>query len=372
MIRLKYFEFAGETGFDFYESLSDPMPVRIRPVEVRLLAEIVDGPLKGNTEHIVWAGDFQAYPLSGVVSTWVSRVDGRSFYKLTFSDPVDLTTFTGLASLPLGRGVTVQGNSFANSIEGDRGGDSLFGNGGDDVLKGLAGNDTLDGGPGADFMLGGLGDDIYYQDDRGDVIAEKADRGIDLVMSSVGGSLSENVENLQLTSREDISARGNNLGNRMEGLAGDNVLNGFGGNDRIFGQGGRDLVIGGNGWDILGGGSGSDRLRGGMGRDVMHGDTGADRFEYFDAAESRVGQPDTIIDFEIGLDTIDLRHIDADSGRAGNQRFVFIGNDIFGRNGAELRIEGNLVMGDVDGDGSADFAIGIRADGILTEGDFIL
>jgi len=60
-------------------------------------------------------------------------------------------------------------------------------------------------------------------------------------------------------------------------------------------------------------------------------------------------------------DRIDLRTIDAKIGKAGNQAFSWVDrNDLdaafTGREG-QLRFAGGVLMGDVDGDGRADFHI---------------
>ena len=73
---------------------------------------------------------------------------------------------------------------------------------------------------------------------------------------------------------------------------------------------------------------------------------------------------------------IDLRHIDADTSRHGNNRFSFIGDDHFSHDAGELRAVRSghhvNVSGDVDGDGHADFAIELRGHVHLSADDFIL
>jgi hypothetical protein len=78
------------------------------------------------------------------------------------------------------------------------------------------------------------------------------------------------------------------------------------------------------------------------------------------------GGRDIILDFNPGEsnsshDKIDVSAIDAKEGKAGNQSFKYIGTKSFSDSKGELRIkkDGNdiRVLGDTDGDGSADLEI---------------
>jgi RTX calcium-binding nonapeptide repeat (4 copies) len=62
---------------------------------------------------------------------------------------------------------------------------------------------------------------------------------------------------------------GGPFGDRLYGLAGNDLLRGRGGNDRLFGGPGRDSVFGDTGADLVDGGAGRDRLVGGRGADRM-------------------------------------------------------------------------------------------------------
>ncbi|WP_165978758.1 M10 family metallopeptidase C-terminal domain-containing protein [Antarcticimicrobium luteum] len=81
------------------------------------------------------------------------------------------------------------------------------------------------------------------------------------------------------------------------GGAGDNTLYGGGGNDLLVGDEDVDLILGGPGRDTLIGGAGHDRLAGGAGRDV---------FVISNNSLDSRPDPDTVRDFEIGKDRIDL------------------------------------------------------------------
>jgi serralysin len=198
-------------------------------------------------------------------------------------------------------GVTIEnakGGSGKDTIIGNKADNALYGNAGNDVLEGREGNDTLDGGTGADQMAGGTGDDIYFVDDAGDQVIEKAGEGNDTVRSTVSHTLAANVEDLILVGKDDksqsfgafaaaaaaaaatLTGTGNALANTITAIgSGDFVLSGGGGNDTLVGSSGDDLLDGGDGDDSLIGGAGNDRLRGGAGNDSFSGGLGADVFE---------------------------------------------------------------------------------------------
>jgi Ca2+-binding RTX toxin-like protein len=146
------------------------------------------------------------------------------------------------------------------------------------------------------------------------------------------------------------------------------------GNLRLFGGAGNDTLKGGDGADTLIGGGGLDSLTGGAGADI---------FRYDAAADSSNSAKDEILDFQHGVDKIDLSRIDADPYENGDQAFHFIGSSTFTGAGpifgmGELRAYQDsgkwFVQGDIDGDGLADFTIAVTTLGNvpLTSGDFIL
>jgi Ca2+-binding RTX toxin-like protein len=124
----------------------------------------------------------------------------------------------------------------------------------------------------------------------------------------------------------------------------------------LFGYGGND---------ILDGGAGGDALCGGAGRDILTGGDDNDSFMFVSVADSGVkpAARDTIADFGNGIDVINIYHIDANTKNgATDDAFHFIGtNQAFTGAAGELRAywtnEGQIVEGDVNGDGRADFAI---------------
>jgi hypothetical protein len=116
-------------------------------------------------------------------------------------------------------------------------------------------------------------------------------------------------------------------------------------------------------------------LTGDQGRDTHFGGAGADRFDFNKLSDSPVGTGrDTIEDFSRSQgDRIDLRDIDADTMTPGDQKFTFIGDDDFTVGVAgQLRQNGNIVEGDVNGNGIADFEIRVLNVAALNAGDFLL
>ncbi|PSV79939.1 Ig-like domain-containing protein, partial [Photobacterium iliopiscarium] len=84
--------------------------------------------------------------------------------------------------------------------------------------------------------------------------------------------------------------------------------NAYGGNDHLTGGKGNDILIGDGGNDSLNGGLGNDLLNGGFGNDNLIGGEGKDTFLW---SENNFGTDaipaiDTIMDFEKGIDTIEL------------------------------------------------------------------
>ncbi len=160
---------------------------------------------------------------------------------------------------------------------------------------------------------------------------------------------------------------------------------GRGGDDTMYGNGGNDTLDGGMGRDLLHGGAGSDRLIGGVGNDWLSGGAGADVFVLKGVSELGLTAPgtDNIADFTRGLDRIDLSAIDAMSGTAGNQAFVFVGRNAFGTSGrGEVSIQlydrpgtandMTLVRIDTDADRDAEAVLSLTGLHGLTASDFLL
>ena len=226
--------------------------------------------------------------------------------------------------------------------------DTLDGGAGDDILQGLGGDDKLDGGAGNDtasYALSATG-----------VTANLADPA-----ANGGGAAGDS-----FTSIENL--RGSNFMDSLTGDAGANILAGLAGDDMLKGGDGNDTLIGGDGVDRLSGEKGADILTGGAGKDV---------FLFAKLTDSTAkGGSDFITDFNRMEDKFDLRPIDADADRKGNQSFDFIGKQKFGMEDGEIRYAfkggDTIVQADVNGDGKADFSFVIDGEVKLTEGMFFL
>ncbi len=297
---------------------------------------------------------------------------------------------------------TVIGSSYADEIYAGRGHDLVRGMAGDDRISGYQGNDTLDGGTGADTLDGGEGDDHYYVDSLGDIAQEgilgNGAGGVDHVFASVWTwTLHASIEHLTYNGSQAFTGIGNGSANIITGGAKGDALHGMGGDDHLVGLGGddglhggagadtldggagRDTLNGGEGNDLLRGGAGDDLLRGGAGRDTMLGGEGADVFAFAALSESTPTAMDVIMDFERGLDRINLHAIDANVLLAGDQAFnwlgVLRGNPLFNGAGDLWGVQtarGIELRGDVNGDGLADFALEVRGTVTLSAADFVL
>lgn len=213
-----------------------------------------------------------------------------------------------------------------------------------ETIRGTPRPDVLSGGIGADFIIGLAGDDRIV-----------ANAGNDIIYGNEG---------------DDHIAAG-------------------AGNDTVFGNLGDDRIIGGNGDDMIRGGAGLDRMSGGGGaedfifRSASEASSGlrADFPVVRGTADDGAGLRDVIIDFETGVDDIDLSAIDANADRAGDQAFRFLGTGE--TNGAGSLIyrtfnatgtanDKTVIYGDINGDARIDFQIELTGIKTLTAADFVL
>jgi hypothetical protein len=231
------------------------------------------------------------------------------------------------------------------------------------------GFDAVDGGAGIDtYFATAATDSVYINLDNkahdflpflpgAGIVAANTATGIGLTADTI-----KNFENVLGGPGSDI----------MYGSSGANVLSGYAGFDALFGLAGDDA---------LNGGDGGDALYGGAGRDVLTGDAGADFFQFAAVSDSglTIFTSDMIMDFESGLDRIDLSAIDAIAKNgSGNDAFTFIGDQAFSYAAGQLRVssyaDGLIVEADVNGDAKADFTIALYepATPTLTAADFLL
>jgi len=281
---------------------------------------------------------------------------------------------TGVSTFPtLNFGVT----NFANVI-GTVNNDTIVGDAGNNRLVGGSGNDNLNGGGGNDTIFGDLTSSIttpifsynnkfYTLSNAGSwtqAQAQAVSLGGNLVavndaaenqflVNTFGGSeslwigLTDQVtegafawaNGEAVTYTNWFPGEPNNAGN--EDYAEFNFGSAGRWNDRPdFGKLQRGIIEIGSSADTLTGGLGSDTLAGGLGNDV---------FRYTSAAESAAGvsNRDTITDFQLGLDKLDLSAIDANPFMRLDQAFGFLGSSATFTNVGQLRFQvsgGNLFL----------------------------
>jgi Ca2+-binding RTX toxin-like protein len=145
------------------------------------------------------------------------------------------------------------------------------------------------------------------------------------------------------------------------------VINGLGGNDTITGLAGNDTLNGGTGNDNMNGGDGNDVLFDDVGADTMTGGAGSDTFRYLAITDSgtTAATRDTITDFVVGTDTIDVSAIDANTNAAGNNAFTFIGAAAFSARG-QARYVGGILEFNSTGNNNADMTIALTGSPTIT------
>lgn len=238
---------------------------------------------------------------------------------------VEVLTLRGGAISGTGNasGNVLTGNANANLLDGEAGNDTIYGYNGNDTVWGGEGNDTVYGHAGSDHLMGDNGIDYLYGGDGDD---------------TVDGGLAQ---------------------------------------DRVEGGNGDDLVIGGVGIDTILGGAGADTLRGGASRDFIYGGLDEDVFEFRALSDSRAGTSfrDSIMDWEAGIDLIDLQLIDANTTLAGNQAFSWVGTGALtaaGQLGYVISGPDVIIRGDVTGDLVVDFEIRLAARTTVWVSDILL
>lgn len=188
-----------------------------------------------------------------------------------------------------GTPITGVGNILANTIIGNTLANALSGLGGNDTISAHAGNDTVNGGDGNDTLSGDDGDDLLDGGNNDDGL--HGGNGNDTLYGRSG--------NDQLYGDDDNDT--------VYGGDGDDYNSGGNGNDLIDAGNGNDNSSGDDGADVIYGRNGQDRIDGGLGVDALWGGNDADTFVFSTALGG--GNIDTIGDFSVVDDTIELRHV---------------------------------------------------------------
>ena len=269
--------------------------------------------------------------------------------------PIRSASGSVTVNLTAGTATGADGSDTLASIENVTGSafnDTITGNTGNNVLNGGAGADTINGGGGNDTLVGGLGADIL-------------DGGAGIDTADYSASTAGVSVNLQNGKGTGGAAQGDTLANI----------------ENAIGSAFADNLVGSSAANVLNGGAGNDTLNGGGGADTLTGGAGADLFVFKALADIGVGATtDAITDFNAGglgvataIDHIDLSAIDANSRTTRDDAFNFIGTGAFSGKAGELRYDGaGHLLGDVNGDGIADFSLALTVTGTLDGTDFVL
>ena len=159
--------------------------------------------------------------------------------------------------------------------------------------------------------------------------------------------------------------------NKLSGLNGYDLLTGGKASDRLSGGAHADVLSGNAGRDRIFGGTGDDWINGGRGADSIKGGKGQNKFIYTSLDDTPTRRKsDTISKANFnGQDKIDVSRIVEDSSQ-----FSFIGEEGFSGSGAEFRLDGNFLIGDLDGDSNGDFYLEFKKTDLssLSQSDFII
>ncbi|WP_422028784.1 DUF4214 domain-containing protein [Roseovarius sp.] len=318
---------------------------------------------------------------------------------------------------------TINGAAGNDIIDGGADNDNLSAGEGNDVVRGGAGNDTIDAGEGgADAIDGGSGIDRLnlVRSSATQAFTFTFDGGSDTTLSLIDGTTITGVEIFSFTSGSgdddityvmdatiDVQRTSLNLGDGFDRVTVDmsaytsgvrfdddrfgnllatsgnwdgsnwsqqlkisnaeayNFLGGSG-NDVIYLQdvSGDHLVFGDDGDDEIRTHDGNDILNGGGGNDSLTGGDGADTF----VLSPGDGQ-DTITDFELGLDTIDLSAFDRSDAEDAVENAAPGSAIITFSDGTVLTIQGDNVTPETLSQNDIVFADNVEPEGsLLIEG----
>jgi Ca2+-binding RTX toxin-like protein len=248
------------------------------------------------------------------------------------------------------------------SVNALRGNDQVTTGAGDDNIVGGAGDDSVSSGSGNDSIrFSGASDGFDWVDGgSGYDVIEAMAKGTIIGLHSIAG-----VEEISAKGFSSVVIKGSSVADTLDFT--NVVLTGIA------------KVSGGTGDDVLKGSAGSDVIFGDAGADRLAGGSGSDVFGYALSGDSTVTSYDSIVDFTVGVDRIDLSAIDAVAAKQqrGDQAFTYIGSNAFSGVAGQLRVDMSdpnvtHVYGDLNGDKVADFRIDVVGSVQLHSSDFIL
>jgi Ca2+-binding RTX toxin-like protein len=356
-------------------------------------------------------------------------LSGGNYSITTTLNFIQNANFLGLMQFLFAGNDTINGSASADVLSSYAGNDTIYGNVGNDTLKGGTGNDVLNGGGGADNMVGGDGSDLYYVDNGFDIVTETnaiaSIGGIDTANSYLSSySLKANVENGRIVASGSANLSGNSLNNLIYAGVGINHIDGLTGVDTVSfgyastigtvgvtlnlvvvnasgqstasGISGADLVknienitgsnyadtlIGNSGKNVLNGGAGNDLILGVQGNDILIGGTGKDIFR-FNTTPNSITNKDTIIDFNVADDTIQLENaiftklLSIGTLAASNFHASSTGAAADGNDYVLYNTTTGVLSYDVDGNGAGTAVqiatVGIGIHPALTQADFVV
>jgi Ca2+-binding RTX toxin-like protein len=208
--------------------------------------------------------------------------------------------------------------------------------------------------PGVTVPTDTVGKDVFDVTRAGTEVVGGGDW--DVVRSTGDFAMPDDVEWLDLVGEAAIDGTGTAGANIVLGNDAANAIVLGSGEDRTFGRLGDDRLDGGGG----------DLIVGGRVADMVRDRSGEDRFLFSSTRDSTRDAADTILDFESGIDVIDLSGNDADATRGGDRAFAR------GSSGPRAHsFPDEVLSGDVDGDGTPDLRIDL-GDAWLALADAVL
>jgi Ca2+-binding RTX toxin-like protein len=223
------------------------------------------------------------------------------------------------------------GDGGADTVHGDAGNDVIFGDAGDDSLYGGTGNDTIYNGIGDDYAEGGADADTFYSN---------YNEGADTIVGGESGTDDDTLVSFKNTdSVLDLTAGGTAADNESGTLTTSVDSLTFSEIENIELSSGDDIVIGSQGDDNVSTGAGADTVDGGAGNDS------------FDLGSDSSGD---VVVFSDGDDADAITNFDmADSGDGTTVDQLDV-SGLTSDGGTTPVTTANVVVTDTVGDGSGD------------------